>query len=491
MSAEAVAESDSARPAAIRGAERGSLEPWIKDEVEYYSHQVEGVRWMAQRRSFILADDMGLGKTIEALTAFAVDVVRGWAETAIIIAPPTLKANWAAEIEKFTRFPYFVLNGTPYERDVSLLKYMMTKGPKILIINYEQAELHKIALGNLRFDIAIYDECHYIKNPEAKRTIAVLELRSRRSFMLTGTPFLNQVNELWCILHRINPDRHRLYGSFVNRYCVFGGGKYKSIVGVKNEPELRQIIDSVMLRRLKSEVLDLPEVQIIHRSVDLHYEQQVLYDEVFEDFRLTHLDGTEEEIDNALTRFLRLQEISGSTMKFTGEDVSAKLDLATFEDAQLLKEGHKVVVFTQFRHVQNAYVERMKGTGIPLFAINGETNPLDRLSIANKWAKIDGPAIFIPTLKVAAEGLNLVAARHGSFLDKLFVPGKNQQAIDRLHRIGQGTQPVQIRQYFSRNTVEARVEEINQKKSALFDRMINSPSWKRDLLKMVLEGGDD
>jgi SNF2 family DNA or RNA helicase len=173
-------------------AKRKSLEPWLLDSIEFYQHQVDGVRELARRRSFILADDMGLGKSLEALTVFAVDVLRGWAQSAIVIAPPTLKGNWADEIKKFTRFPYFILDSTDnFERTKTLARYMIQTGPKILIVGYEQAGIHGYELEGLSFDVAIYDEAHYIKSPMSKRTKAVLGIKSRRSFMLTGTPLEN------------------------------------------------------------------------------------------------------------------------------------------------------------------------------------------------------------------------------------------------------------------------------------------------------------
>src|SRR5881227_57168 len=102
---------------------RKSLEPWVLDSVEYYPHQIDGVRDLCRKRSFLLADDMGLGKSIQALTVFTVDVVRGWVTKAIVVCPVTLKGNWADEIEKFTRFPYIVLNGSPGQRAKQLQQF--------------------------------------------------------------------------------------------------------------------------------------------------------------------------------------------------------------------------------------------------------------------------------------------------------------------------------------------------------------------------------
>ena len=466
-------------------ATRKSLEPYVLDTVAYYPHQIDGIRQLAARKSFLLADEMGLGKSLQALTVFGIDVVRGWAKTLLVVCPVTLKGNWADEIEKFTRFEYILLDGTPAQRNKQILEFMGIDQPKILIVNYEQVSAHQEVLDKIGFDVA-----HYLKNPEAKRTKACLSVYSRRSFMLTGTPMLNHVNELWSILHRIDPAGYPRYWSFLNRYAVFGGYKDKQIVGVKNEKELTERLQNVMLRRLKKDVLDLPEVQIIERRVDLTKEQRKLYDEVINELRLPRADQAEpDDIENALTKFLRLKQICGTTWSFSGVDHSSKLELAVADDTELVENGEKIVVFTQFRDVQECYTKRLAGTGIPVWTLNGDTPQPLRQPTVKEWSLSKEPGIIVCMLQVAGVGLNMTAARHASFLDKLFVPGLNKQAIDRLHRIGQDkSQPVQVREYLCRNTIESRVNQILHVKSKLFGEIVESdPDWKRKLYAAILE----
>lgn len=470
---------------------RGSLEPWIKDEVTYYPHQLEGIRDLAARKSFLLADDMGLGKTIQSLTVFAIDVFRGWASTALVICPASLKGNWADEIEEYTRFPYVVLDGLPDARLKQLLEFRMIEGPKILIVNYEQVISHQDTLDAFTFDVAIFDEAQYLQNPEAKRTQACLEVYSRRSFMLSGTPMLNHVPNLWAIMHRIGAYPSGYY-NFVNRYAVMGGYKNKQVVGVKNEQELTDRLQAVMLRRLKKDVLDLPDVQMIERRVDLHDEQQRLYDGVMKDLKLErwNLDKPD-DIENALTKFLRLKEICGSTYKFTGEDVSSKLDVALIDDTELLENGNKIVVFTQFRDMQDCYTRRLNRLkkDVPIWTLNGLVPIPERQPIVKEWAATMEPGVLLCTIKTAGIGLNMTAARHASFLDKLFVPGLNQQAIDRLHRIGASkTQPIQVREYKARNTIESRVDQILRTKSKIFGTIVETDiNWKKKLVEFLLD----
>lgn len=473
---------------------RKSLAPWLHDSINFYQHQVDGVRLMIKRRSMILADDMGLGKSLEALTAFAVDVVRGWAETMIVIAPPTLKGNWAKEIETFTTFPYIILDGTPGDRMPQLFKYMAIKGPKILIIGYEQCVIHERELGGFAFDIAVYDEAHYIKSPTSVRTKAVLNIRSRRSFMLTGTPLENRIDELWCLFHRVDPERYPSYHLFLNRYAAYGGYNGKQIVGVKNESELINKLNGIMIRRLKKDVLDLPDVQYLDRSVDLYDKQRELYDMIDKDLQLVRPDQDEPEmIEHAFTKIIRLRQVCSTLVPFTGEDISVKLDLALAEDEEILAKGEKIVVFTQFRPMLAAYIERAQKLNVPVFSISGDTPALERPKVADRWSATKGPAIFVAMQQVAYAGLTLVAAKHGSFLDEHYNPQKNQQAVDRLHRIGASeSQPVQIRRYMCRKTIETRVRYLNTMKRKLFDTVVNSDiDFKRKLIAMLLEKGED
>ena len=490
---------------------RKSLEPWVYDTVEFYEHQVTGIRQFARMTSFLLADDMGLGKSLQALTTCAIDVVREtngqrWAENIIVVCPVGLKANWAEEIEKFTRFPYLILGQEehptrhgifrrlgPAERNDQIYEFGTWEGPKILIINYEQVDPHLRELNALHFDIAIYDEAHYIKNFEAKRTEAAMELRSKRSFLLTGTPMLNQVNELWPLLHKIDPAGYPRYFSFLNRYAVYGGYKNKQIVGVKNRKELTNRLKTVMVRRLKEDVLDLPDVQEIPRYIDLYPEQRELYDSASEDLQIQMADIDDPvEIENALVKFLRLKQICGTTWEFLGEDISSKLDLVIQDSLEILSNNHKLVVFTQFRSVMEMFCQRLDKAApeFDIWEIHGDVKPNSRVPMIRDWTEHPKPAVICCMLQIA-QGFNMTAARHAQRIDKLFVPGLNKQAIDRLHRIGADTtQPIQVFDYICRNTVEKRVEQILRQKLKVYadvvEDAVKTSDFKQRLVAELL-----
>lgn len=483
---------------------RKSMEPFLKDQVQFYEHQIVGIRKMMQMRNFLLADDMGLGKSLQALVVAVGDIIRNWASKVIIVAPVSLKGNWSDEIDKFTRLDHMIFGQaidpknperlkalTPKQREAQLEAFANMPGPKVLIVNYEQVHRHINDFNRIGFDIAIFDEAHYLKNPRAQRTKACHRLRSNRVFMLTGTPMLNQVNELWGILHMIDPVGFPKYWSFVNRYCVFGGYQDKQIIGVKNEKELQEKLNRFMIRRLKKDVLDLPEVQIIPKRIDLSKVQQQLYDKAESELEIP-LVGQQDpsEIENSLTKLLRLKQICGTTRPFNGVDDSAKLDVAVEDALEILRNGHRLVVFTQFRDVQDCFANRIDQAmpEVPIWELNGDVKPYERSAMVKEWENDPTPGVIVCMLQVAGVGLNMTAARYGMFCDKLWVPGLNQQAVDRLHRIGASeTQPVQILEYHMKGTVETRVEYVLKTKSKLFGTIVNDADFKQRLLAAILE----
>lgn len=492
-----------------RPAPRKSMEPYLKDEVVFYDHQISAIRDLATRRSFLLADEMGLGKSLQALTVFIIDVVRGWGSKAIVVCPVTLKGNWEEEVQKFTRIPVTVLGQawdpskkkliklSPAQRVQQITEFDQIAGPKILVVNYEQVTAHLKELNAIKFDVAIFDEAHYLKNPSAKRTKSCQSLVSTRSMMLTGTPMLNQVHELWSILHRIEPKAWPSFWTFKNRYCVMGGYKDKQIIGVKNERELTEKLHKVMVRRLKKDVLNLKEPHILQVKVDLTPQQQKLYDEIWDDMKLTAPNGQVSDIDNALVKFLRLKQICGSTLAFTGEDHSNKLERAVEIVEEWLKSGEPVVVMTQFRDVQEAFIQRLDKT-MPthdIWELNGDVAQEQRQPIVNEWGSSVVPGALVCMIQVAGIGLNMTASKRMLFLDKLFVPGLNKQAIDRIHRIGQDeTQPVQVVEMLTRNTIESRVEVILRTKKKLNDTIVeggNNADFKKLLIQALLADEED
>lgn len=487
-------------------APRKSLEPFLKDEVEYYPHQVSGIRTAHSLNSFLLADDMGLGKSLQALTLFCIDIKMGRAETLLVVCPVTLRDNWADEIEKFTRIPYTLLGEepnpyrpgatrklSPTKREAQLVDWLNQVGPRVLITNYDQlaSSAHTDTFASQTFDVVIFDESHTIKNPLAKRTKACLAVRSKRTFFLTGTPILNQINEIWTTLHRIDPAQFPRYSWFRNRYCVFGGWKGKQIVGTKNEKEIIDFLGKYMIRRLKNDVLSRDKPTIVPVIVGLSDVQQDLYDSTVEDLLLESPTGQVLDIENELTKFLRLKQICGTPYSIDPafEDSSLKLDRVEEIVEELFLRGEKVVLFTQFRGVLECIVDRLNKRGLkPVFQLHGGVK--DRVPVVQEWSRVNGPAAICCMSQVAGVGLNMVAASHAIRVDKLWVPGLNQQLVDRLDRIGQ-TNPVVVYDMLAKGTVEHRIEQILKGKERLVDKIVEGSVSMRRIIEMLKEQMQD
>ncbi|AOE44565.1 DNA helicase [Gordonia phage Jumbo] len=479
---------------------RNSIEPYVKDSIKYYQHQVEGIRRAAAMQSFLLADEMGLGKSLQSLTVYGIDLVLKRSESLLIVAPTTLKRNWLNEIENFMGDCIHVTvvpNTTPKRREKVIQEFTQVAGPRVLIINYEQVKPHLEILQAHKFDIVIFDEAHMLKNPTAQRTKSAHALADTitRKFLLTGSPILNHVNDLWSLTYMISPKAAGSYYGFLNNYAVYGGYENKQIIATKNEMQLNQKLAEIMIRRLKKDVLDLPEVQYITRAVGLTPKQQKLYDEVLENLQISRDDnGEPEDIGNVLTKFMRLKQISGTTATVlaSGEDHSDKLDAAEWDAINMVKDGNRVVVFTQWRQVQAAYVERLlkafehpnnkyidpatrEKKTYPVYVLHGDIKAEDRQGVVDAWTENELPGVIVCIYSVAGVGLNMTSARYCQRLDLLFNPPLNQQAVDRLHRIGADkTQAIQVLDYKVQNSVEDRVDEILGVKKKTADSIVET-----------------
>lgn len=473
----------------------------IKDETNYFGHQLDGIRTLARMGSFLLADEMGLGKSLQALTVAAIDFERKkqdgtpWANRVLIVCPASLKWNWEDEIKRHTRFHHIILNGTPEERrkQIELFEFLDLD---IMICNYEQVKTHLRDFNYLNFDIIIYDEAHYIKNPKSERTKACLKLRAPRHFLLTGSPLLNQVNELWSLLHRIDPYRWNNYYTFTSRYCVFGGYRKKQIVGSKNKAELTAAVEKIMVRRLKKDVLDLPDKQYIPVYVELHELQRKLYDEANDDLQISCPNSVDDiEIDNPLTKYLKLKQICGTAAEIPGyEDVSAKLDKVVEMIEELKANGEKVVVFTQFRGVQRCLEARLDALKKPIkyYTLHGDVPKESRQEVIKLWSGDANAPVLTVMLQMGGVGYNMTAASVCIFIDRLYVPKLNEQAEDRLHRIGASkTKPIQIYQIIARKTIEQKIETMLRRKTKLFGEIIEESDWKRAIYAAIREADEE
>jgi SNF2 family DNA or RNA helicase len=526
---------------------------YLQDGIQFFAHQKRGVEWMRHRRHFIQGDDMGLGKTLQTLVVFGMDLKRKVAgsEMLVVVAPNSVVPNWYEEISRFCTFPATILGQvegrktrlSARDRKLQIVEFAGGTGPRALICSYEMVVKHQVLMSRLGFHMGIFDEVHKLQNPESQRTLACVEFSKSitRVAALTGTLYMNDVSSLWAPLTLVRAI-DRSVPSFLNRHAAYetrtftvkpafgkvGDPDYrpavtkkeKVITGAKRIPELRrllygdpdlkarvaadpvlqrQVLDDPdfrvrvygrMIRRLKTEELDLPPVVKQQVWVDMHDKQRELYVKAIEEMEIETPAGDDKTIKDDRAKFTRLRQICGSTFDFTGEDYSAKLDRAIDLIDDIVREddsgtGRKIIVFTTLRTINDLMVKRLReGRGMATWQLHGDVPARDRTSVIREWSEHEGPGVIVCGLQVTAEGLNMTAARDVIFLDKLLVPKLNDQAIDRANRIGQQTvHPVMVYEIITRYSVEVRVEDICNAKRDLFDTIVD----ERDVVKMVMK----
>lgn len=474
---------------ASKVAQPKSIPTKIAQDIEFYDHQIEGIRVLARLTNFLLADEMGLGKTIQSMTVAALDFDNEWANRILVLTPAPIKFNWDEDLELHTLFDVVVLDGNPVKRAKILDEF----DADVLIVNYELLHKHLDQFNAMNFDIVICDEAHLLKNPKAVKTKAVHKLKAKRFFMLTGSPVLNRADELWSILHRIDPETFPSYWKFINRYCLFGGFNRRQIVGVKKPEELKKIVDTVMLRRLKKDCLDLPEKQYIKVYVELNPRQREIYDKLKKEMmlELPH-DPDPMQLESGMQVFGRLSQVASTPATVGLEDDSAKLDAVVLYIQNLYREGEKSIVFCKNRATLECLRLRLEAVGIIMPQMHGGVSKKRRQETINEWTAAEEPLPFGMMLQVGGVGLNLTAARHVLFVDRLFVPKLNEQAEDRAHRIGTSVaHPVQIVSFLARRTIDQRVDNILAAKEELFDSIVNPNDWKKELYRSLMEEDED
>lgn len=449
----------------------------------------------AEDSLYVTKDYIVTHNTIQALSVAAIDFQLGHAARCLVVCPATLKTNWESEIADHTLMTSTVLHGSPTRRSEQIEEFK-ERDDHFLILNYELVDKHLKELNALKFDILICDEAHAIKSfrgfrssQGARRSKAVHRLDAKRVFLLTGSPMLNRPDELWSLLHRIAPGEFPSYYGFVSRFCVFGGFKDKQIVGVKNEDELNGVLQTYMVRRLKKDSgVVLPPKQYIPVIVDLSDKQRRLYDEVKDELQLTIPgDPSPADIENAMTRMLRLKQICGTTATIEGyPDSSHKLDRSTEIIEEITSSGERVVVFTQFRGVLASQKARLEKLGIATFELHGDVPGDTRVEVVKEWGRTPAAALLV-MIQVGGVGLNMTQASKCIFLDKDWVPMNNEQAEDRLHRIGAKAQDIQIFQMICKGTIEDHVEKLLRRKKKMFDAIVNTSDFKRKLIDSLME----
>ena len=440
---------------------------------ELRGYQREGLGWLHFLRRFgfggCLADDMGLGKTVQVLALL--DARRQETRQPmpnLVVVPKSLIFNWQAEAARFT--PHLrVLDHTGLTRKKPGAHF---QDYDLVLTTYGTLRRDALEFKDCLFDYCILDEAQAVKNAKSESAKAARLLQASHRLTVTGTPIENHLGELWSQFEFLNPG-------------MLGQASVFQLAGARApEPETRELLAKALrpflLRRTKEQVAkDLPQKTEQTLYAEMEPAQRKLYDELRDHYRLSLLgkierDGIAKSKIQILEALLRLRQAAchpGLIDKKRSAEPSAKLDLLLPQLNEVLQEGHKALVFSQFTSMLAILRDRLDQDKIPYEYLDGRTR--DRGAKVEHFQTDPFCKLFLISLKAGGLGLNLTAAEYVFLLDPWWNPAVEAQAIDRTHRIGQ-TCPVFAYRLIVKDTVEEKVLELQSKKRALADAILNA-----------------
>jgi superfamily II DNA or RNA helicase len=457
---------------AFEGIKPIDAPPGFQGELRPY--QCEGLGWLEYLRRFefggILADDMGLGKTVQVLALMQRRRAKKQADAAsLIVVPRSLVFNWIQEAAKFT--PRLkLLDYTGPNRHALREKFDKYD---LIVTTYGTLRSDAAELCNYEFDYAILDEAQSIKNADSQSAKAARLLRAKHRLAMSGTPIENHLGELWSIFEFLNPGMLGTASVFKRAAGGIGGQDEEG------RKLLAKALRPFILRRTKRQVVsDLPEKIEQTLYCDLEAGQRKLYDELLEHYRKTLLRKDAEELRTSkievLEALLRLRQAAchpGLIDPARSIEPSAKLDMLLPQLAEVVDEGHKVLVFSQFTSFLSIVRQRLDEEKLTYEYLDGRTR--NRQERVDRFQTDPNCPIFLISLKAGGLGLNLTAAEYVYLLDPWWNPAVEAQAIDRSHRIGQINNVFAYR-LICRDTVEQKILDLQQKKRDLADAILNA-----------------
>jgi superfamily II DNA or RNA helicase len=461
---------------------------------ELRSYQRDGFRWLAflwqAGLGGILADDMGLGKTVQTLALVAHARAQG-AAPFLVVAPTSVVATWAQQAATFT--PGLVVRtvtASRARRGESLAE--LQEGADVVVTSYTLYRLEVDDYVGLGWGGLVLDEAQTVKNHQGKTHQGIRRLEAPFRLALTGTPLENRLMELWALLSIVAPG---LYPS-PTRFAEHVANPVERAGDAAALARFRRRIRPFLLRRTKDLVAaDLPPKQEQVVEVQLGARHRRIYQTRLQRERqhvlglLPDFDRQRVAIFRSLTVLRRLALDPGLVDPEHEHVGSAKLDVLVDHVHELVAEGHRALVFSQFTTYLRRVRERLAREGVPSVYLDGRTR--DRAAVVEDFRSGSAP-VFLISLKAGGVGLTLTEADYVFVLDPWWNPAVEAQAVDRAHRIGQ-TRPVIVYRLVAVETIEEKVMELKARKAALFGQVMDGRAAPvsgidADDVRAILEG---
>jgi SWI/SNF-related matrix-associated actin-dependent regulator 1 of chromatin subfamily A len=447
----------------------------VEIDYEKYSHrpplehQKEAIKSLVENKKFILADDMGLGKT----TSTIIGALETGAKKTLIICPASLKINWQREIQNYTDRPTSIIEGKKWEDgDFVIINYDIIK-------NFHDVnnKSESIILNN-KFDLIIVDEAHYIQNKQAQRTKLINDIAkaSERLWLLTGTPITSRPINYYNLLNLIDCPVALNWMAYVKRYCSgfqFRAGKRRvwNVSGASNLEELRDRTSNLILRRLKENVLDLPDKIIT--PVYLRLKSKEYENLMGEYYQWFDKSGEADSLTLQFTKLTKVRQVIAE------EKVSSTIELCE----NIIEQGKKVIVFTNFTKTLEMILEHFGKSAVRL---DGSMSQKDRQDSVDRFQNDENVMVFVGNIKAAGTGITLTAGEAVIMNDLSFLPSDHSQAEDRAYRYGQKNNVLVYYPIFD-NTVEGIIYDILKKKKEIFQTVMGDNIANGDYVEEILQ----
>ncbi len=462
---------------------------------ELRPYQKTGVAWLSFMRELglgaCLADDMGLGKTIQviAMLLHKPAAAEGSWRPGLLLAPASLLANWRAELERFAPgLRYRILHpsemagdawkralGNPAEAardcDLALTTYgMAARWEKLRAVEWELVAL---------------DEAQAVKNPAARQTRAVKQLKARQRLALTGTPIENRLGDLWSLFDFLNPG---LLGSAKAFGRLAKRADDPAVIG-----SIRSLVKPYILRRMKTDrrvIDDLPDKTEVKAWCGLSKPQAALYEQSVRDLAV-QIEGTDgiRRRGLVLAFIMRFKQICNHPSHWLRDGVydpeaSGKFLRLAELAGEIAERQEKALVFTQFQEMTAPLAAHLAGVfGRTGLVLHGGTPVGERRKLVQSFQREDGPPFFVLTHKAGGSGLNLTEAAHVVHFDRWWNPAVENQATDRAFRIGQ-KKNVLVHKFVCEGTIEERIDEMIDAKLSLARDVLDAGGTEKLLTEM-------
>ena len=440
-------------------------------------YQHAGFEWFYFLKEFrfggCLADDMGLGKTVQTLALLLKEKQLGEDRPSMVIVPNSLLFNWQREAKKFAvQLNILIYHGVTRGVYTDVLGMA-----DVVLTTYGTVLRDSDRLQHMKFHYVILDEAQAIKNPASQISKALRSIKCRYRLALSGTPIENNLSELWSLFSFLNPGMMGSYKEFLQEFI-------KPIEKEMNEQRLcllKKMVFPFILRRTKAQVAgDLPPKNEIILYSEMVPRQRTIYDITREMFygrikeSFDRLGAGNEGIQvQLLEGMLRLRQICCHPQLYESgySDDSGKFQVLEESLHDAVSEGHRVLVFSQFVSALELLRERIGCTGLGSELLTGQT--ANRQRVVDRFQSGEGAPVFLISLKAGGTGLNLTAADYVFHLDPWWNPSVENQASDRVYRIGQ-TKPVFVYKMITQDSIEERVLELQEKKRHLAGSIIQT-----------------